>query len=112
MKYAQKHDLLFLFFLKVVVNKIKAYSILIFGIMHYYKKYYFQLECCDSIISLLSMSFEYINKTEVLCLLSHFNDLVYWSSGSRLHLILKLHSNKNADQFLYARLQMGRIMVR
>ena len=43
MKYAQNYDLFFPFFIKVVVNKSKAYSFLIIGIMHLQKKYYFQL---------------------------------------------------------------------
>ena len=37
MNYAQKYDLFFPFFLKVVVNKSKAYSFLIIGIMHLQK---------------------------------------------------------------------------
>ena len=34
MNYAQKSDLFLRFFIKVVVNKCKAYSFLIIGIMH------------------------------------------------------------------------------
>ena len=34
MNYAQKYDLFFPFFIKVVVNKSKAYSFLIIGMMH------------------------------------------------------------------------------
>ena len=34
MNYAQNYDLFFPFFIKVVVNKSKAYSFLIIGIMH------------------------------------------------------------------------------
>ena len=34
MNKAQKHDLFFPFFIKVVVNKSKAYSFLIIGMMH------------------------------------------------------------------------------
>ena len=45
MNYAQKYDLFFQFFIKVVVNKSKAYSFLINGMMHLQKK---------SILSLLS----------------------------------------------------------
>ena len=37
MNYAQKYDLFFPFFIKVVVNKSKAYSFLIIGIMHLQK---------------------------------------------------------------------------
>ena len=42
MNYAQKYDIFFPFFIKVVVNKSKAYSFLIIGMMHL-QKYYFQL---------------------------------------------------------------------
>ena len=41
LNYAQKHDLLFQFLIKVVLNKSKAYSFLIIGKM-YLQKYYFQ----------------------------------------------------------------------
>ena len=34
MNYAQKYDLFFPFFIKVIVNKSKAYSYLIIGMMH------------------------------------------------------------------------------
>ena len=37
MNYAQKYDLFFPFFIKVVVNKSEAYSFLIIGIMHLQK---------------------------------------------------------------------------
>ena len=37
MNYAQNYDLFFTFFIKVVVNKSKAYSFLIIGIMHLQK---------------------------------------------------------------------------
>ena len=37
MNYAQKYDLFFPFFIKVVVNKSKAYSFLIIGMMHLQK---------------------------------------------------------------------------
>ena len=37
MKYAQKTDIFFQFFTKVVVNKSQAYSFLIVGMMHLYK---------------------------------------------------------------------------
>ena len=37
MNYAQKRDLLIPFFIKVVVNKSKAYSCLIIGMMHLQK---------------------------------------------------------------------------
>ena len=37
MNYAQKYDLFFPFFIKAVVNKSKAYSFLIIGIMHLQK---------------------------------------------------------------------------
>ena len=37
MNYAQNYDLFFPFFIKVVVNKGKAYSLLIIGIMHVQK---------------------------------------------------------------------------
>ena len=37
MSYAQKYDLFFPFFIKVVVNKSKAYSFLIIGMMHLQK---------------------------------------------------------------------------
>ena len=43
MNYAQKYYFFFPFFIKVVVNKSKAYSFLIIGMMHLQKKYYFQL---------------------------------------------------------------------
>ena len=52
-------------FIKVVVNKSKAY----FSDNRYdvfTKKYYFQLEFRDSTFSLLSRALKYINKTEVL----------------------------------------------
>ena len=43
MNYAQKRDPLFQFFIKVVVNKIKAYPFLIIGMTHLQKYiYYFQ----------------------------------------------------------------------
>ena len=65
----------FSFFIKVVANKSKAYSFLIIGMMHL-KKYYFQLECCDSIFfSLLSRALEYMNTTEVLGKLSLLNSV-------------------------------------
>ena len=48
MNYEQKHELLFPYFIKVAVNKNKAYWLLIIG-MIYLQKYYFQLDCCDSI---------------------------------------------------------------
>ena len=34
MNYAQKYDIFFPFFIKIVVNKSKAYSFLIIGMMH------------------------------------------------------------------------------
>ena len=34
MNYAQKNDIFFPFFIKVVVNKRQAYSFLIIGMMH------------------------------------------------------------------------------
>ena len=34
MNYAQKYELFFQFFIKVVVNKSKVYSFLIIGMMH------------------------------------------------------------------------------
>ena len=37
MIYAQKYDIFFPFFLKVVVNKSKAYSFLIIGVKHLQK---------------------------------------------------------------------------
>ena len=37
MNYAQKYDLFFPFFIKVVVNRRKAYSFLLIGIMHLQK---------------------------------------------------------------------------
>ena len=37
MSYAQKYDLFIPFFIKVVVNKSKAYSFLIIGMMHLQK---------------------------------------------------------------------------
>ena len=37
MNYAQKYDLFFPFFIKVVINKSKAYSFLIIGMMHLQK---------------------------------------------------------------------------
>ena len=37
MNYAQKYDLFFPFFIKVVVKKSKAYSFLIIGMMHLQK---------------------------------------------------------------------------
>ena len=40
MNYAQKYDLFFPFFIKEVVNKTKAYSFLIIGIMHLQKNYF------------------------------------------------------------------------
>ena len=47
MNSAQKQDPLFPFFTKVDANKSKWYSFLIIGMM-FLKKYYLQLECCDS----------------------------------------------------------------
>ena len=37
MNYAQNYDIFFPFFIKVVVNKSKAYSFLIIGMMHLQK---------------------------------------------------------------------------
>ena len=37
MNYAQEYDIFFPFFIKVVVNKSKAYSFLIIGMMHLQK---------------------------------------------------------------------------
>ena len=37
MNYAQKYDLFFPFFINVVVDKSKAYSFLIIGMMHLQK---------------------------------------------------------------------------
>ena len=37
MNYAQKYDLFFPFFIKVVVNKSEAYSFLIISMMHLWK---------------------------------------------------------------------------
>ena len=37
MNYAQKYDIFFPFFIKVVVNKSKAYTFLIIGMMHLQK---------------------------------------------------------------------------
>ena len=37
MNYAQKYDIFFPFFIKVVVNKSKAYSFLMNGMMHLQK---------------------------------------------------------------------------
>ena len=37
MNYAQKYDIFFPFFIKVVVKKSKAYSFLIIGMMHLQK---------------------------------------------------------------------------
>ena len=37
MSYAQKYDLFFPFFIKVVVNKSKVYSFLMIGMMHLQK---------------------------------------------------------------------------
>ena len=37
MNYVQKYDLFFPFFIKVVVNKSKAYSFIIIGMMHLQK---------------------------------------------------------------------------
>ena len=70
--YALIYDLFVPFFIKVVVNKRKAYSFLITGMIHLQKKYYFQLECCDSIFSLLSRALEYLNATDVLL---HFDNV-------------------------------------
>ena len=42
MNYAQKYDIFFPFFIKVIVDKSKAYSYLIIGMMHL-QKYSFQL---------------------------------------------------------------------
>ena len=47
MNYAQKYDLLFPFFIKVVVNESKAYSFPIIGMMFLQKIK--TLEWCDSI---------------------------------------------------------------
>ena len=57
---------IFLQRIKEVINKSKAYSSMIIGMMFYKKKYYIELEYCDSIFSLLRRALEYINKTEVL----------------------------------------------
>ena len=65
MNYAQNYDIFFQLFIKVVVNKSKAYSFLITGIMHVQKillsvimlRFYFLL---------LSRALEYIISTEVL----------------------------------------------
>ena len=43
MNYAQKYDLFFPFFIKIVVNKSKAYSFLIIGMMLLQKKILLQL---------------------------------------------------------------------
>ena len=66
MNFAQKHDILFPFFIKVVVNKSKAYFFLITG-MIYLEKCNFQLEYCRILfLSLLSRAVVYVNKTEIL----------------------------------------------
>ena len=65
MNYAQNYDPFFLFFIKVVFNKSKAYSFLIIGIMHL-QKILLSVIMLDSNFSLLSRALEYIISTEVL----------------------------------------------
>ena len=48
-------------------------------------KYYFQLECCDSIFSLLSRALQYINKAEVLYYSTRMTfPHAYWLISGRL----------------------------
>ena len=69
MDYAQNMAFYSNFFIEVVVSKSNAYSFLRIGMMFFFQKqYYFRLECCDSIFSLLSRALQDINKTEVLSL--------------------------------------------
>ena len=65
MKYAQKYDLFFPFFIKVVV-KSKAYSFLIIGMMHLQKISLLVRMLRFHFFSLLSRTLEYMNTTEVL----------------------------------------------
>ena len=65
---AQKNDLFFPFFIKVVVNKSKAYSFLIIARMHLQKNISFSYNAAiPFFFSLLRRALEYINTTEVLC---------------------------------------------
>ena len=48
MSYAQKYDIFFPFFIKVVVNKSKAYSFLIIGMMHLQKNITFSYNAAIS----------------------------------------------------------------
>ena len=56
----------FPFFIKVVVNKSKAYSFLIIGIMHLQKNITFSYNAAILFFSLLSRALEYTISTEVL----------------------------------------------
>ena len=65
MNYAQKHDLLFPFFIKVVVKKSKAYYFLIIGMM-YLQNILLSVRMLRFHFSQLRRALAYINKTEVL----------------------------------------------
>ena len=65
MNYAQKDDIFFPFFIKVVVNKSKAYSFLIIGMMHL-QKLLLSVIMLRFHFSLLGRALEYIKTTEVL----------------------------------------------
>ena len=62
MNYAQKYELFSPFFIKVVVNKSKAYSFLIIGMMHL-QKILFSVIMLRFHFSLLSRALEYIKTT-------------------------------------------------
>ena len=62
LNYAQKYDIFFPFF----TSSTKVRRIFYDWYDAFTKKNYFQLECCDSIFSLLSRALEYINSAEVL----------------------------------------------
>ena len=65
MNYAQKYDLFFPFFIKVVVNKCKAYYFLIIGMKHL-QKIFLSVKMLRFHFSLLNRALEYINTTEFL----------------------------------------------
>ena len=71
MNYAQKYELFFPFFIKVDVNKSKAYSFLIIGMMHLKKSIIFIYNAAIPFFSLLSRALQYINTTEVLCIVMY-----------------------------------------
>ena len=65
MNYAQKFDLFFPFFNKVVVTKSKAYCLLIIGMMHLQKILLSVRMLQFHFFSLICRALEYINTTEV-----------------------------------------------